>query len=180
MTQFRYDYDLLTWMPSASTVAFCRERLVISAQLDHGGAGIGVGLGMLSPERRRDSLELRAALVDRHARAEPRDRPQEQVGPIFVIARLEGEERPELRVAIREVKARRHHADDDVRGLVERDGASEDVGVGAEDALPERLAQNEWPRAAGVGGQESPAEHGCTPSVWKKSAVAKMPSSRSG
>ncbi len=115
---------------------------------------------MRPPERRRDGLELRAALVDRHARAEPRDRPQEQVGPIFVIARLEGEERPELRVAIREVKARRHHADDDVRGLVERDGASEDVGVGAEDALPERLAQNEWPRAAGVGGQERPAEHG--------------------
>ena len=107
------------------------------AQADDGGAGAGVGLGVRPGKVRGHGIQPGPRLLDRHAGREPPDHAQERVGSVLVIGGLERQGSPELGVAIREVKGRRHHPDDHVGRLVEDDGAPEHAGIAAGQPLPQ-------------------------------------------
>ena len=82
----------------------------------------------------------------------------------------------QISVRGRMAEAGRHHADDGVALVVERDRAPDDAGIGAEAPPPERIAQNHHVVVAGprVFGPERPPE----PRRAPRATLKKSPENR--
>ena len=117
----------------------------------NGRARVAILLRELTLQLLGDHVHLGSCRIDGHAWPEPREYVQIAVAPIVVsvfIAELE--RRPELRLAGRERKRRGHHADDDVRHLVESHRLAENVVAPAELGSPQPIAQDDGARRAEI------------------------------
>jgi len=106
----------------------------------------------LAGERRLDDVEVGLRRLHRRRRAQASDRLEEVRAALLgyrrvagvLDARVHGERDPDLRrrKLDRELKGRRHHADNRVRPRVERDRPARDIRRGRELRTPERVADH--------------------------------------
>ena len=90
----------------------------------------------------RERGHMRARLLDRDTRLQPRDDVDEIGIAGRALSGIESDRCPDLRAGIGKGKPGRHDADHRVRLFVQRDRLAKRVWIAAETALPEFMAQN--------------------------------------
>src|ERR1700689_447626 len=89
-------------------------------------------------------MNLGVGLLERGSGTQARDGGHEIAAPIVVrIARIDVDRSPNLGRRSREAEVARHHANDFALHAVERDQVTENVRIGLELPLPQRIAQDD-------------------------------------
>ena len=109
-----------------------------------GVPGFRHGPGKQWRELRLQQADFGVGLLQRRARTQAADHRHEIAGPIGVrVARIDVERNPDVGLRRREAEVARHHADDLALHAFELDRVTDDVGIGGESPLPQRLAQDD-------------------------------------
>ena len=108
-------------------------------------AGEAVLVGPLGTERFVDAVQVRHGLLDRHARSEPANGP-DQPGLQHLLLRAQGKRQPRV-CGLEHHRERGRHDADDLAGLfIDVDDLADDRGIAAISPLPEVMADDDHAR----------------------------------
>ena len=159
-----------------------RLRRDVVAHPRDDGAGAFVLARKLLLEHRGHASEVGLRLLECDAGPKARHADQKVVGAIEVRVFGEALRHPQVDGTVRKPEIRRHHAEDCVRRVAERQRLTNDARVAAKSRLPVGVAQEHRPGAPGASfaGEKSWPMSGDTPSTAKRSADTSPTSTRSG